>query len=186
MKIGYARVSTDDQNLALQLDALERAGCEQIFKDEGISAIDPDRAGYQAAMAALTPGDMFAVWKLDRAYRSTVDAILQLDALRARGVHFQILTFGIDTDTPEGRLFYRQLASWAEWERDLISARTKEGMAAARRRGKHLGRPPKLSADAIATARDMLEDPTQSYRSVATLFGVHRSTLYRAVHREAQ
>lgn len=124
------------------------------------------------------------IWKLDRAFRSTVEAILKLEELRKRGITLKIITTSIDTSTPEGRHFYRELSSWAEFERDMISQRTKEGMAAARRRGKHVGRPPKLTADQIQTARKMLKDPAQSYGSVAELFGVHRSTLHRSVHRE--
>ena len=184
MKIGYARVSKDDQDTALQLDALEAEGCDRIFQDEGISAVGRRRPGFAKAMQLLKPGDTFVIWKLDRAFRSTVEAILRLEDLRQKGITFKIITTVIDMGTPEGRHFYRELSSWAEFERDMISQRTKEGMAAAKRRGKHVGRPPKLTADQIQSALEMLKDPAQSYGSVAELFGVHRSTLRRAVHRE--
>ncbi len=184
MKIGYARVSKDDQDTALQVDALEAEGCDRIFQDEGISAVGRQRPAFAEAMRLLKPGDTFVIWKLDRAFRSTVEAILKLEELLRSGIALKIITINIDTGTPEGRHFYRELSSWAEFERDMISQRTKEGMAAAKRRGRHIGRPPKLTADQIQTAREMLNDPAQSYGSVARLFGVHRSTLRRAVHRE--
>ncbi len=123
------------------------------------------------------------MWAIDRAFRSTIDAILFLDALRKGGVEFRSLTQCIDTTTPEGRKWFIDTASWAEYERAIISRRTKEKMAAARRRGMRLGRPPLLTEDQIAQARALLKDPAQTYRSVGELFGVHHSTLCRAVRR---
>ena len=141
MKIGYARVSTEDQRLDMQMDALKKAGCHKIFKDAGISALAKDRPGYLAAIDALKNGDTLVVWALDRAFRSTIHAVTELNRFAKMDVEFKCLTQPIDTTTPEGRFLYRQLASFAELEHDLISKRTKDGMAAAKQRGKHIGRP---------------------------------------------
>lgn len=150
-KIGYARVSTLDQCEALQTDALNAAGCERIFV-EAASAVGVNRPQFMAAMKHLWRGDTLVVWKLDRAFRSTLDAIETLNTLRQRGVGLLVTTLGFVSDTPEGRYFFRGLASAAEFERDMISVRTKEGLAAARRRGRCLGRPAALSDKQILDA----------------------------------
>lgn len=181
IKIGYARCSTEEQNLDLQLDALHAAECDQIFEDMGISAVAKNRPGFDAAIAALSDGDSLVIWKLDRAFRSTVDAILTLDALRERGIEFQCLTMHVDTSTPEGRKWYRDTASWAEYERELIAQRTKAGMAAAKRQGKHVGRPRVLTGQQISHARSLIEDGQETLASAARLFGVGKSTLWRAL-----
>ncbi len=180
MKIGYARDSTDEQLLDMQMDALQAAKCDQIFRDEGVSAIAANRPGFEAALDALSSGDTLVIWKLDRAFRSTVDAILTLDSLRDRKVGFQCTTLQIDTSTPEGRKWYRDTASWAEYERELVSQRTKAGMAAAKRRGKHVGRPRALNAEQIQHAKIQIEQGG-TVSGTAALLGVDRSTLRRAL-----
>ncbi|WP_062213362.1 recombinase family protein, partial [Aureimonas sp. AU12] len=143
MKIGYARVSTEDQNLDLQHDALMAAGCDRIFEDK-LSGV-AKRPGLDAALAALDVGDMLMVWKLDRLGRSSAELVRIGDDLRARGIDFKVLTgqgASIDTTRPEGRFFYTVMAAFAELDREITRERTIAGLAAARRRGKRLGRPP--------------------------------------------
>ncbi|MCR9277303.1 MAG: recombinase family protein [Pseudomonadaceae bacterium] len=180
MKIGYARVSTDEQLLDMQLDALQAVKCDQIFKDEGISAIAANRQGWESALQALDDGDTLVIWKLDRAFRSTVDAILTLDNLRDRGIEFQCITMQIDTSTPEGRKWYRDTASWAEYERELISQRTKAGMAAANRRGKHVGRPKALTDEQINHAQSAIA-AGETVSGMAGVLNVNRKTLSNAL-----
>ena len=134
-KIGYARVSTDRQTTDQQVAALEQAGCECVYIDDGVSATSRHREGLQQARAALMSGDVFVVWAIDRAFRSTIEAIQFLDELMQRGVSFQSLTQAIDTRTPEGRKWFIDTASWAEYERAIISRRTKEKMAHAKLQG---------------------------------------------------
>lgn len=183
MKIGYARVSTDEQTLALQTDALEAAGCDQVFTDDGISgARTPhQRPGFAAAMAALNAGDTFVVWKLDRVGRSLGALIALLGEFEAHGVEFKSLTDGIDTTTTGGRLVYHIMGALAEFERSLISERTKAGMKSARRRGKRLGRPSKLTPEHLSHARTLLATGEHTRRAVAALLGVDESTLRRAL-----
>ena len=183
MKIGYARVSTEEQTLDLQIDALQMAQCDRVFKDEGISAVAANRPGWESALAALEGGDTLVIWKLDRAFRSTVDAILTLDRLRDRGIEFQCITMQIETSTPEGRKWYRDTASWAEYERELISQRTKAGMAAAKRRGKHIGRPKALTIEQINHAREAIANG-ETVSGMAGVLKVNRKTLATALKRQ--
>lgn len=143
-KIGYVRVSDKDQSEALQVDALNAAGCDVIYGDHGVSGAITKRHGLDDMLARLEKGDTLVVWKLDRLGRSTIHLLQLLSELRDRGVDFQAITQGIDTTTAVGRMVYGQLAVFAEYERSLISERTKAGMAAAKARGVHVGRP-KLS-----------------------------------------
>ncbi len=183
MKIGYARVSTDEQNLDLQFDALKAAGCEKLFSDEGVSgAGNPHRRpGFAQAMAAIDGGDTFTVWKLDRLSRSLGDLISLMGEFEANGVEFQSLSDGIDTTTAGGKLVFHIMGALAEFERSLIAERTKEGIKAARRRGKHVGRPPALTAAQIEHARTVLADGRETLVSLAAILGVHRNTLQRAL-----
>lgn len=142
-KIGYARVSTDDQNLDLQINALDAAGCTRIFTDKGISGAQSERSGLTAARLALEEGDTLVVWRLDRLGRSLIHLIKLLDELGKQGVHFQSLTENLDTTSAGGRLVFHIMAALAEFERALISERTKAGMKAAKARGVHVGRPRK-------------------------------------------
>jgi DNA invertase Pin-like site-specific DNA recombinase len=185
MKIGYARVSTEEQNLGLQIDALSAAGCDRIYKDEGISAAAPERPAFRKALATLKPGDTLIIWKIDRAFRSLLHALNVLEDLDSRGVSFHSLTEAIDTTTPMGRFAYQITGAFAELERALIIERTKAGMEAARRRGKQIGRPPKMTREQIEFARDMMADG-KSLREIAALLDVEKSTLQKTLKRERE
>lgn len=140
-KIGYVRVSDHDQSEDLQMDALNAAGCTAIYRDHGISGVKASRPGLDEALSTLEQGDTLTVWKLDRLGRSTIHLLQILDGLLERGIEFQAITQGIDSTTAVGRMIFGQLAVFAEYERSLISERTKAGMAAAKARGVHVGRP---------------------------------------------
>jgi len=144
-KIGYVRVSDADQSEALQVDALKAAGCEVIYRDHGVSGAKTARPGLEQMMNDLKAGDTLTVWKLDRLGRSTIHLLSILEDLRGRGIHFHAITQGIDTSTAVGRMIFGQLAVFAEYERSLISERTKAGMKAAKARGVHVGRPRRYS-----------------------------------------
>ena len=178
MKIGYARVSTDEQNLDLQRSALEAAGCERVFEDRGISGAESSRPGLAAA---LGPGDVLAVWKLDRLGRSLGQLIVMIDGIGKAGAGFQSLSEAIDTTTAGGRLIFHVMGALAEFERSLIGERTKAGMQAAKRRGKPIGRPRKLTAHQLARARALIEAGEETRSGVAELFGVDVATLRRAM-----
>ena len=141
MKIGYLRVSTEDQNHQRQIDSLKTV-CDKLYI-ETLSAINEKRPVFEKVIKKLQTGDTLIVHNLDRAFRSTRDALDQEEQLRKRGVKFQVLSLSFDTDTPEGILFFTIVAAVSQYERQCLSRRTKEGMAAARRRGKHIGRPKK-------------------------------------------
>lgn len=143
-KVGYVRVSDEDQSENLQIDALNAAGCDVIYGDHGVSGAIPNRKGLEDMLSDLDEGDTLVVWKLDRLGRSTIHLLQLLDDLRKRGVDFQAITQGIDTTTAVGRMLYGQLAVFAEFEREQISERTKAGMRTAKARGVHVGRPRKV------------------------------------------
>jgi DNA invertase Pin-like site-specific DNA recombinase len=176
MKIGYARVSTTDQNPALQLAALKKEGCEKIFTDKVSGAIRK-RPELDKCLKRLNAGDVLVVWKLDRLGRSLRDLITLLDDLKGQGVKFKSLTEAIDTQTPTGRAMWQMVGVLAELERSLIQERTKAGREAAKQRGVKLGRKPKLLPQQVAHARKLIEDG-KSPKQVAQLLGVARSTLY--------
>lgn len=182
MKYGYARVSTDDQNPALQLATLKRAGCKTVFKDEGISGATTKRPALLRCLKALQPGDTLIVWKLDRLGRSLRDLIHLLDDFRAGGIKFRSLTEAIDTETPTGRAMWQMIGVLAELERSLITERTRVGVKAAQARGVKFGRKPKLSAPQIAHARKLV-DQGGSVQDVARLLNVDRATVYRTLQR---
>lgn len=184
MLIGYARISTHDQNLALQRDALASAGCEKIYTDVG-SGGNADRAGLADALTHLRSGDTLVVWRLDRLGRSLKHLIEIVTALHARGVGFRSLTEGIETETSGGRLVFHLFACLAEFEREVIRERTQAGLAAARTRGRHGGRPALMDDKKIALARRMHADPANSATAIARVLGVSRATLYRALKPEA-
>jgi len=181
MKVGYARVSTSEQNLDLQIKALKTAGCESIFSDKGISGTQRDRPQLMKALKALKEGDVLVVWKLDRLGRSLGHLIDMVTNLREQGIGFASVSESIDTTTPGGKLFFHMMGALAEFERDLIVERTKAGMDAARSRGQHLGRPRKLNPSQIEHAREMI-DQGKSRNEVARLLSVNPSTLYRCLH----
>ena len=180
MKYGYARVSTDDQNSALQLAALKKAGCRKVFTDEGLSGATTKRPSLLRCLKALKSGDTLTVWKLDRLGRSLRDLITMLDELKQRGVKFRSLTEHIDTETPTGRAMWQMIGVLAELERSLISERTRAGVKAARVRGVKFGRKAKLTRQQITQAMKLI-DQNESPDDVAASFHVGRSTLYRAI-----
>lgn len=139
--IGYARVSTDEQSLDLQRDALEEAGCDQIFEDAGVSAVAKHRRGFEQALSTLRAGDTFMIWKTDRAFRSMRHAIDTLEHFEKIEVSFIALTEQMDTTTPMGKCMYHVRNAFSAMERDLLSERTKAGMEAARKRGKQAWTP---------------------------------------------
>ena len=179
MKIGYCRVSTDDQNPDLQLAALKRAGCRTIFTDKATGA-HVKRPELTKCLKALKAGDVLVVWKLDRLGRSLHDLIGLLDDLRTRGVAFRSVTESIDTATPTGRAMWQMVGILAELERSQIQERTKAGRAAAQARGVKMGRKPLLSAQQVAHARTLLEQGERPH-TVARSLNVSRRTLYRAL-----
>lgn len=181
MNIGYARVSTEEQNLDLQLQGLEAAGCVKVFKDHGLSGEARERPGLASALARAKDGDVLVVWKLDRLGRSLPHLVEIIDALRQAGVGFRSLQEQIDTTSAGGRFYLHILAALAEFEREMISERTKAGMAAARRNGKHVGRPRKLTDAQIARARAMIDSGGETRASVATMLDVDVTTLSRAL-----
>lgn len=180
IKIGYARVSTGGQNLDRQTDALKAAGCRRVFADKK-SGKDTDRAELRAALEFMQPGDVLVVPSLDRLSRSLQDLITTVADLRKRGVGFTSLHENLDTTTPGGRLVFHVFAALAEFIRELIVSGTREGLAAARARGRVGGRPSVVNPDIIRAARDMLPNPDHSITSIATLLGVSPGTLYNHI-----
>jgi DNA invertase Pin-like site-specific DNA recombinase len=177
MLIGYARVSTTDQDLALQLDALRAAGCERIYEEKASGARE-DRPELAKLLDHARKGDVLVVWKLDRLARSLKQLVLVLEDLGKRGIGFRCLAPAIDTTTPEGRLLYSITGAFAEFERAIIQQRTRAGLKAALARGRKGGRPKALDEASKAKARAMLRDPEISVAAVAEVLGVSRSTLY--------
>ena len=158
MLIGYARVSTVDQNLGLQRDALTEAGCQKIFTEQMSGAV-ADRPALHDAVEFARSGDTLIVWKLDRLARSTKQLVETIETLRAKGIGFRSLTEALDTTTAQGRLVFHMFGALAEFERSLIRERTQAGLAAARRLGRKGGRPPKLTEDDLEAARALLANP---------------------------
>jgi DNA invertase Pin-like site-specific DNA recombinase len=184
MLIGYARVSTGEQNLSLQRSALEAAGCDQVFEDRGVSGTALKRPALEEAMRAVGPGDVLTVWKLDRLGRSLPHLLQLVDRLKGQGAGFRSLTEAMDTTTPGGELIFHVMAALAQFERSLIVERTRAGMQAARERGRRPGRKPKLTPEQLKHARELLEgESRRSPGEVAKLFNVDRSTLWRALRR---
>lgn len=183
MLIGYARVSTDDQNLAMQLDALMSVGCQQVFCDEGISGVATERKALNQALAAVAAGDVLVVWKLDRLGRSLAHLIQITTRLEAEGIGFRSLSEAIDTTTASGRLLFHVMGAIAEFERSLISERTRAGMAAAKARGQHLGRDRKMSDEDALWAKRMIESGRLSFDDVLIALRVSPVTLRRALQR---
>ncbi|SEP93085.1 recombinase family protein [Nitrosomonas ureae] len=185
--IGYARVSTEDQHLDLQIDALKLAGCSAIFEDRGVSATAKRRPGFEKALSHLQTGDVFVVWKMDRAFRSLKNALNILEEFENRAIEFRCLTEDIDTTTPMGKCMYQIRHAFSELERNLIRERTKAGMEAARQRGAQLGRPKKLSRCQIIRMQGLLQDqPDITPIQIADQFGVSSRTIYRELSRYAK
>lgn len=177
MRFGYARVSTEDQDLAMQTHALEHAHCERVFADKA-SGSRPDREGLKAALSHLRAGDTLVVWKLDRLGRGVKGLIDLVMDLERREIHFLSLTDQIDTSTPAGRFFFHVMASLAQMERELIVERTRAGLEAARRRGRIGGRKRRMTESKIEAARKLFEGGTPP-KDIAKDLGVSVPTLYR-------
>lgn len=192
-RIGYGRKSRHDQDLSLQIDALEKAGCIQIYTEQ-VSRAGPRRekkgaTELDACLKALRPGDSLVVWKLDRLGGSVVQLIRIVDELRARGIQFVSLTENIDTGTAAGRAFFQFVAVIAEYERNLLIERTKAGMEAARVRGRVGGRPRvELKPAEMRKAMELMDDRTVSMEQIVKMTGLARTTLYRRhnEHKAAQ
>lgn len=180
-KIAYVRVSTPDQRHDRQINGL-KALCDELHV-ETLSATASKRPVYDKVLKTLQTGDMLVVWDLDRAFRSVVDALTEAEKLRHRGVHFQIANLHIDTSTPAGIFVYTMLSALAEFERRTLSQRTKEGLAAARKRGARIGRPPIMSRRDVCKAKRLIEEDGLTPSGAARAMGVHRWTLIRSLKR---
>lgn len=177
MLIGYARISTNEQKLDMQIQALEQAGCKKIFTDTASGAREK-RPGLDEALAFMRESDCLVVWRLDRLGRSVKHLIKLSEKLREMGVDLKSIQDGIDTSTTTGRFYFTILAAFAEMEREIIRERTLAGIAEARRQGREPGAPPKLTKEMLDTAKILLE-AGHGYTEVARRLGVHKTTLYR-------
>jgi DNA invertase Pin-like site-specific DNA recombinase len=180
MLIGYARISTTDQTLDLQRDALTKAGCTRIFTDTA-SGAQLERVGLTDALSHVREGDILVVWKLDRLGRSLKDLIERIRQLNDRKIGFKSLTENIDTTTSGGKLIFHIFGALAEFERDIIKERTNAGLEAARTRGKLGGRPKALSPEKIKLARRLYADKSTSVAEICKMLGISRHTLQRYV-----
>jgi len=178
MLIGYARVSTLDQTLALQQDALAQAGCTEIYTDT-VSGSVTDRPGLTNALSHLRPGDTMAVWRLDRLGRSLPHLIETVSHLRERGIGFRSLQEQIDTTTSGGKLVFHVFGALAEFERDLIRERTHAGLQAARARGRLFGRPKVLTPQQVKQLRSLSKDDRNTVGEICQTLGISRATYYR-------
>ena len=179
-RIGYARVSTDDQNLDLQRDALTKAGCEVIY-EETASGKSSQRIELEHCRKALRSGDTLVVWRLDRLGRSLSDLVNIIGELEREGITFESLSEKIDTGSASGKLQFHVFAALAEFERNLIRERTLAGLTAARARGRVGGRKPKLSEKQIREIKTLVSDPAAQVEDIAERYGVSRTTLYKRV-----
>lgn len=179
-RIGYARVSTDDQDLSLQLDALKKAGCQIIYQEK-TSGKNLQRTEWEQCLKALRSGDTLVVWRMDRLSRSLTDLVKTITVLEERGIGFESLTERIETKSATGKLMFHVFAAMAEFERNVIRERTHAGLQAARARGRKGGRPPKLDEQQKKEIRALLRDPDITVNEVAKRYGVSRATLYRHV-----
>jgi len=183
MKIGYARVSTRDQKLTLQVAALKREGCDQIYKEKMSGKLER-RPALDKALSLLNEGDELIVWKVDRLSRTVIQLVSLRHGLQQRGVHIRSISEGIDTSTKRGRLMYNVVASFAEFECDQISDRTVGGLGVAKAQGARLGRPCKLSGEKLRVA-EQLRRENVSFAEIARRVGESRTTVWRALSEEA-
>ncbi|PZU21417.1 MAG: DNA resolvase [Shinella sp.] len=177
--IGYARVSTIEQSMDLQTSALKAAGCDKILSDEGFSGADFSRPGLGKLLRTLRRGDTLTVWRLDRLGRSLFELLKLVRDLNERGIEFRSLSESLDTSTSAGRLLLHVLASMAEFERSLVSERTKAGMAAARARGSRIGRRPAMTPEQRREARLALAEGSATVEAIAERHSIHPRTLLR-------
>lgn len=178
MKIGYARISTKDQKLDLQIDALERAGCEKIFRDVASGAKDK-RTGLAEAVNFARKGDVIVVWKLDRLGRSLKHLIQTINELSERGIGFESIEEKLDTTSAGGKLVFHIFGALAEFERELIRERTNAGLKAARARGRSGGRPAALTEEDRKMVKKLMDDKTIPIKDICERFKISRSTLYK-------
>jgi DNA invertase Pin-like site-specific DNA recombinase len=176
--IGYARISTEDQNAQLQIDALKAAGCVKVFTDTASGSL-ASRPELDHMIDQLRPGDVVVVWRLDRLGRSLKNLITLVDDLAERGVGFRSLSESIDTTTANGKLFFFVMGALAEFERDLVRERTMAGLTAARARGRIGGRPPSMTPEKVMVARQMYSSREHTVEAIANTLGVSRKTIYR-------
>lgn len=185
MKLGYARVSTGEQNLRMQIDALKSAGVERIFEDKGVSGAAVLKPAYGEMLKMARPGDEIVVWRMDRMSRSLLALITELQMLKRLDLSFRSLSEQIDTATPAGQLFFHMVGAFAQFELDVTRERTRAGLDAARRDGVKLGRPSALSASQWKQVVELLGPPSNmSVASVANLLGVSRQTIYNRIKAE--
>ncbi len=182
MLVGYARVSTPDQTLELQKDALEKAGCERIFTDTA-SGAKAERVGLDQALGYVRKGDTLVVWRLDRLGRSLRHLIETITKLNERGIGFKSITESIDTTTSGGKLIFHIFGALAEFERDIIRERTQAGLTAARARGRKGGRPKALTAKEVQQALTLYNAKTHTIDEICRTLNISRATLYRYLKR---
>ena len=183
MQVGYARVSTQEQTLALQQDALNKAGCERIFTDtvSGAKWTAHERVGLSEALQFMRSGDTLVVWKLDRLGRSLKNLIETVNVLQERHIAFKSLTEQIDTNSSGGKLIFHVFGALAEFERDLIRERTNAGLQAARARGRQGGRPRRLDEKKLKILHALYADKSNSVADILATLNISKSTLYRYV-----
>ena len=188
IRIGYARVSTSDQNLDMQLDALRSAGCVQLYQEKQSGKSAAARPELANVLRALRAGDTLVVWRLDRLGRSLVDLVRIVDELAARNIGFESLNERIDTSSAQGRMFLAVMGAMAQFQREIIAENTAAGLKAARARGRMGGRPAKLDDRALREVEALLasDDPDITVTSVAERYGVSRATLYNSLQRAAK
>ncbi len=180
MLVGYARVSTTEQTLDLQLDNLKKAGCSKIFTDTA-SGAQTERKGLDEALAYVRPGDTLVVWRLDRLGRSLKHLIEVVTDLEKRGIGFKSLTENIDTTTSGGKLIFHIFGALAEFERNLIRERTNAGLLAARARGRKGGRPKALTEKKVQMAQELYNNKQNAIADICKILGISRATLYRYI-----
>lgn len=178
MRVGYARVSRDEQNLDLQIDALKAAGCEKIYTDK-IGGTTTERAGLDDLLSYIRPDDVLVVWRLDRLGRTLKKLILMVEELANRDIAFMSLRESIDTTTSGGRLIFHVFGALAEFEREIISERTKAGLQAAKARGRCGGRPRLMDQEKVRLARTLHNDKSITVGEICRSLGISKGTLYR-------
>lgn len=184
-RIGYARVSTKDQKLRMQLDALQAVGCDPIFKDHGVSGGKASRRGLDSMLDQAEAGDTIIVFKLDRLGRSVLHLADLLVWFQKADIHFCSISEGINTTTPGGKLVYHLFSAFAEFQRDIIVENTLAGLNAAKRRGSKLGRPPTIDTETLIVARRLTDQENLSISEAARRIGIPRSTLSRCLRQLA-
>lgn len=182
MKIGYARVSTTEQHIEMQIDALEKEGCEKIY-EEKMSA-GKERPVLKECLNYLREGDVFVVWKLDRLGRSLIDLVNTVNQFKDLGIEFIVIREKIDTSTPPGKLFFHMSAAFAEYERNIIRERTNAGLKAARARGRMGGRKPTLTPEKFKTAKELYNQNCMQVKDICRQLGINSGTFYKYMREE--